>query len=389
MTKLQLCKTIISAIRSVIGKNKNIIGLHEPNISKLEKKFVKKCLDQNFISSKGMFVQQFERKLQDITKSKKVIAVISGTAALHLAMRAINLKRNEEVLIPAFNYIASANSVIYCGGIPHFVDIEKESLGIDVEKLKIYLNKICIFKNGKAVNKKTNRRIKAIIPMHVFGHPSKISEIIKIAKDYKLDLIEDAAEALGSLYKGKHVGTFGKIGILSFNGNKTISTGTGGAILTQDIKIANLVKRLAGICKIPHKWKYDYNEVGYNYNLPNLNASLGCAQLNRFKNFLKQKRSLFVKYKKAFKNIKEVSILSEPQNCTSNYWLQTLILKFPNIQLRNDILKYSAKNKISTRPAWELMHYINYLKKFPKMNLENSEEMFKKIINLPSSSQLV
>ena len=389
MTKSILCKKVISAIRSVTGKNNNIIGLHEPNISNLEKKFVKKCLDLNFISSKGMFVQQFEKKLKDITKSKNVIAVISGTAALHLALRAINLKRNEEVLIPALNYIASANSVIYCGGIPHFVDIEEESLGIDIEKLKIYLSKICSFKNGKTINKKTKRRIKAIIPMHVFGHPSKIKEIIKIAKDYKLDLIEDAAEALGSLYNDKHVGTFGKIGILSFNGNKTVSTGAGGAVLAQNNKIANRIKHLASICKIPHRWKYDYDEAGYNYNLPNLNAALGCAQLKRLKNFLKQKRALFMEYKKAFKNIKEVSILSEPKNCTSNYWLQTLILKFPNMQLRNDILDYSTKKKILTRPAWELMHCINYLKKFPRMNLENSEEMIKKIINLPSSSQLI
>ena len=389
MTNSKICKKIITSIRTVVGKNKNMIGLHEPNISNLEKKFVNKSIDLSHISSMGKFVKQFETKLKSITKSKKVIAVISGTAALHLAMRAINLKANEEVLIPALNYISSANSVIYCGGIPHFVDIEKNSLGIDSEKLRNYLNKICIFRNGKTLNKKTKRIIKAIIPMYTFGHPSKIDEIVKIAKDYNLELIEDAAEALGSLYRGKHVGTFGKIGILSFNGNKTVSTGGGGALLIQDAKIAKQIKHMSNNCKILHKWKFDYSGLGYNYNLPNLNAALGCAQLKRFYKFLKQKRELLIKYQHAFKNIYEVSMLTEPQNCRSNYWLQTLILKYPNINLRNDILNYSIKKKISTRPAWTLMHHINYLKRFPKMNLKNSEEMVERIINLPSSSQLV
>jgi len=389
MNNSKICKKIIASIRSVVGRNKNIIGLHEPNISNLEKKFVNKSIRLSHISSMGKFVWQFENKLKSITKSKKVIAVISGTAALHLAMRAINLKENEEVLIPSLNYISSANSVIYCGGIPHFIDIEKNSLGIDNVKLRNYLKKICIFRNGKTFNKKTNRIIKAIIPMYTFGHPSKIDEILKIAKDYNLELIEDAAEALGSLYKGKHVGTFGKIGILSFNGNKTVSTGAGGALLVQDSKIAKKIKHMSNHCKILHKWKFDYNGLGYNYNLPNLNAAFGCAQLKRFYKFLKQKRKLVKKYKLAFRNIQEVSILNEPQNCRSNYWLQTLILNYPSLKLRNEILNYSIKKKISTRPAWTLMHRINYLKKFPKMNLKNSEEMVERIINLPSSSQLV
>ena len=387
MSKSKLIKKIISAIRSVTGSG--LVQLHEPNISNYEWKFLKRSLDLRHISSVGNFVKNFENKIKQLTNSKYVIAVNSGTSALHLSLLSLNVKPNEEILIPNLNYVASANVTRYCGAIPHFIDIERDTLGIDVIKLKKYLNNISKIKNGKCINKKTKRVIKAIIPMHTFGHPIKIKSLLKVSKQFKLNVIEDAAEAIGSYYENIHVGTFGKIGVLSFNGNKTITTGCGVAILTNNKKIAKRVKRLSSICKIYNKWEQNYNGVGYNYAMPNMNAALGCAQIKNINKLIKLKRKLFYKYSIAFKDIHEVKIFKEPKNCKSNYWLQTILLKSSNLVKRNIVLKETRGKKIITRPAWMLMHKIKHFNKFPKMNLDCSKNLVKRIINIPSSSQLV
>ena len=377
-------KSLISYFKKIIKKNRlKSLNLHEPIIGIDEINEVSKCLKLNYVSSSGPQTLLFEQKLKNFTKSKYVICVNSGTSAIHIALIASGVKKNEEVLVPSLTFVGTINPILYLNAIPHFVDTEKKSLGIDFDKLEKYLNHITIKKGNYYYNKNTNRKITAIIPVHVFGHPVNIEKLKKIVKKFRLKVVEDAAESLGSLYKNRHVGTFGDFGVLSFNGNKIITTGSGGAILTNNYHLFKKALHISSTSKLKKSWEFIHDKTGYNYRLASLNASLGLAQLKKIKKILSYKRKLNKEYKKIFKYNYNFKILSEPENCKSNYW-QTLI--YNKKQNLNKILKYANNNKIQFRPVWRLMHRLIFLKKYPKMNLNNSISFESRIISLPSGN---
>jgi perosamine synthetase len=307
---------------------------------------------------------------------------------LHISLLLAGVKNNEEVLVPGLTFVATANAASYCGAVPHFVDAEEDTLGIDPSKLDDYLASISEFSGGCCINKNTGRKISAIVPVHIFGHPCKIDVILEVAKKYKLEVVEDAAESLGSFYDGKHAGTYGNFGTLSFNGNKIITTGGGGIILTDDHGLADMAKHITTTAKIAHKWEYVHDRVGYNYRMPNLNASLGCAQLNRLPELLQSKRDLFEKYLEHICPIDGIKLLSEPNNCSSNYWLQTIILNEANLELRDEILAILNDAGLMSRPVWKAIHKLKPFEDCPRMDMEITESLEKRIINLPSSSFL-
>ena len=379
---------IISKNIYKISSSKKLI-LHSPFIKKDDFKSVNKCLKSTYISTVSNYTNFFEKKLGQFTKSKYVISTINGTSALQVAISACGIKKNEEVLIPNLNYIASSNATLYCNAIPHFIDVEKKSLGIDIDKLNTYLKNISVKKRGKLYNKKTKKIISAIIPTHIFGNPCRIDKLLKLSKFYNLKIIEDASEALGTFYKNKHLGTFGDIGILSFNGNKIISTGGGGALLIKDKKV---FKKALSLTKISRKnnysQNYDYDGIGYNYRLPGLNASLGISQIKKIKKILNLKKKINKKYKKIFKENKYFTLLHEIEKTKSNHWLNTIFLFNSNLQLRDRVVNELNKRNIGARPVWKLMHKIKHLSKFPKDNLSNSIILEKGLINLPSSPEI-
>ena len=378
---------VVNLIRKVTGKGSH--QLHEPLFFGKEKNYLKNTINQNSVSSTGKYVNLFEKRIKDYTNAKFAIAVVNGTQAIYISLKACGVKRNEEVLVPALTFVGTVNAISYLGAKPHFVDSKINNFGINCLKLKKYLNKITKFKNSKCINKRTGRVIKAILPVHVFGHPCNIQNIIKIAKEFNLSVIEDAAEALGSFYKKKHLGTFGDVGCISFNGNKIITTGGGGMVITNKKKLATKIKHLSTTAKSKHKWEYIHDEIGYNFRMPNLNAALGLAQFEKIHIFLKAKRVLFKKYLNAFNNVKGISLYKEPKDARSNYWLQTLILNKNNSSLKNKILKESHKKLIFIRPAWKLISELKPYKKNQKMNLSGAREIYNKTINIPSSQSLV
>lgn len=382
---------ILEAIKKTISAKQ--CQLHEPIFEGKEKKYLLDCIKSTMVSSVGYYtkksyIKKFENKIKKITSSKYVILTINGSAALHIAMVVAGVKKNQEILIPSFNYISSANAILYCNADPHFVDIEESTLGIDAKKLDLYLDKNSYRKKNFTYNKKTKKIIYAMVVLHTFGMPADIENLKKISKKYNIILIEDSAEALGSYYKKKHLGTFGLAGILSFNGNKIVTCGNGGAILTDSKSFYKKASHLVQLSKKKHDWKFDFDSLGYNYRLSNINAALGYAQIDRLIFFLKKKRRLFFRYKKNFDKIAEVDLFSEKKFSKSNFWLQAILLKKPNLQLRNKILNLTNKKNIGTRPVWELLHTIKYLKKFEKMNLKNSIKLSKRVINIPSSANI-
>jgi perosamine synthetase len=379
-----MAESIINAIESVIGPPP--VKLHEPLFQGNEWLYLKDCLDSNYVSSVGKFVEKFEKSIANYTGAKYAVAMVNGTSALHIALLIANVKPKDEVLVPALTFIATANAITYCGAIPHFIDSESTTFGIDPLKLLIYLKNIAKVQNGLCINKNSGRVIKALIPMHVFGHPSNLRALIDISNEFNIELIEDAAESLGSLYGGRHVGTFGKIGVLSFNGNKIITTGGGGAILTNNAEIAFKAKHLSTTAKTSHLWEYDHDSVGYNYRMPNINAALGCAQIENISTLLELKRKLTQNYSNAFNDVDGCKLKLEPENCKSNYWLQTIVLNASNMELRNEILRKINYHGYMARPVWNLLNRINHFKKFPMMDLSGAEDLEKRIINIPSSS---
>ena len=374
---------IIKSIQDVTGNKK--CSLHEPWFDKSEIKYLIKVIKSNSVSTYGRETVKFENEIKKFTGSKYAVALINGSTALYLSLYLIGVNRDTEVLVPALNYIASANAVVQLGGTPHFVDVEEQTLGPDVEKLDSYLSSKCKVINGFCYNKKTKKKIVAIVVTHIFGHPAKIKGILKLCSKYKIELIEDAAEALGSFYHGKHVGYFGRAGVLSFNGNKIITTGGGGAIITNSKKFADKIKLISTNFRKPHRWLYKHNELGFNYRMPSLNAQLGIAQIKKIKNFIKLKRSLYQKYKAAFTDIKELKLMKEMMGSKSNYWLQTLILNKADLKFRDLIIKKKNDLNIGTRPVWQTLNKNNHLKFYPKMDLKNAINLEKRIINLPSS----
>src|SRR4030043_362587 len=380
---------IIKAIKSVIPGHKGPAALHEPCLGGNEWVYLRDCLDSTWVSYVGQYGDKFESMLADFTGVKKAVAVVNGTAALHIALKLAGVEQGDEVLVPALAVVAPANAVTYCGAIPHFVDSEERTLGIDPDKLKNYMKDIARINSNGCINKQTGRRIKAVIPVHVFGHPVDLDPLVEICNEYKNEMIEDAAESLGSYYKGKHTGNWGKLSILSFNGNKTITTGGGGAILTNDESLGKLAKHLTSTAKIPHRWEYRHDYIGYNYRLPNINAALGCAQMEQLPSFLEKKRCLVGRFQNAFKEIKGVSFFTEPSFAKSNYWLNALLLDKSFSNKRDQILEKTNDCGLKTRPAWDLLNTLPMFKNSPKMELDCAEDLVRRIINIPSSSFLV
>ena len=382
-----LANQIVNAIHSVFGSAP--VGLHEPIFAGNEWLYVKDCLDSTFVSSVGKFVDRFEDDLAAYTGAKHVVAVINGTAALHISLLLAGVKTGDEVLVPSLTFVATANAISYCGASPHFVDSEKNTLGIATDKLRDYLQVHTQQYNGHCVNTATGQVIRAMVPMHTFGHPVDIDGLLAVAHDFNIVLVEDAAESLGSTYHGQHTGTFGLMGTLSFNGNKTITSGGGGAILTNDTTVARRAKHITTTAKVPHAWEFIHDEIGYNYRLPNINAALGCAQLEQLPTKLIAKRTLFSSYQVAFSEVKGVNLVAEPAQCLSNYWLQTIMLNEDQIHHRDTILKTTNEAGLMTRPVWQLMHQLTPFANCPRMDLTATELLAQRLINIPSSPSLV
>ncbi len=377
---------ILDTLRAVVGPGP--LALHEPHFAGNEWLYLKECLDSSYVSSVGRFVDRFEGELAACTGAKHAIAVVNGTAALHVALRLAGVEPNDEVLVPAMTFVATPNAISYCAATPHFVDSEERTLGVDARALREYLTHATEQRAGVCVNRRTGRAIRALVPMHVFGHPVDIDGLLAVARDFRLAMVEDAAESLGSFYHGVHTGTCGLLGTLSFNGNKTITTGGGGAILTNDARLARAAKHLTTTAKVPHRWEYRHDQVGFNYRLPNLNAALGCAQLEQLPALLAAKRRLYQRYAAAFAAVPGLRLLAEPEGCRSNYWLQTLVLEPALAKERDDVLALSNDAGFMTRPVWVLGHRLPAFSECSRMPLPAAESLEQRVINVPSSAQL-
>ncbi len=388
MNKEKFLTEVMAALAEVLSKPLSKIALHEPTFLGNEWAYVKSCIDTGFVSSVGKFVDRFERELATFTGAKFAVATVNGTAALHLCLRLAEVRPGDEVIIPDLTFISTANAVSYCGAIPHLVDVSERTLGLDPLLLSFHLKKIAEIKSDGSWNRQTGRRIRAVVPMHTFGHPVDLDPLVKLCTEYKLELVEDAAESIGSYYKGRHTGNFGKLAACSFNGNKIITTGGGGAILTNDEQIAKMAKHLTTVAKVPHRYEFHHDDIGFNYRMPNINAALGVAQLEQLPNLLFAKRKLAKAYENAFQNVKSVRFFKEPQFSRSNYWLNVLTLEESASQYFIDLLEYTNDNGIMTRPFWTPLHQQVMYKNCPHADLTVSERLAKRAINIPSSSFL-
>ena len=373
---------IIRFIREKYNTPEDFIPLHEPRFIGNEKNYINECIDSTFVSSVGKFVSRFEEMIAQYTGAKYAIAAVNGTAALHIALILCDVKPDDEVITQSLTFVATANAIAYTGAKPIFLDVDRDTMGLSPSSLKDFLSKNTRLENGFCINILSGRRIKACVPMHTFGHPCRIDEIISICQMYNIDVIEDAAESLGSYYKGRHTGTFGKFATLSFNGNKILTTGGGGMILTNNDELATLAKHLTTTAKIPHRWEFVHDMVAYNYRLTNLAAALGCAQMEQLPDFIKSKRKLAVEYSIYFAQL-EMLFFTEPENSSSNYWLNALILEDKAEQSR--FLEFMNNNGVMARPIWQLMNRLDMYKDCQCDSLENSEWLADRIVNIPSS----
>ena len=372
---------IIDFIRKTFNTDK-FIPLHEPRFIGNEKKYLNDCIDSTFVSSVGQYVDRFEKDFAKIVGSKYAVATVNGTAALHISLILAGVKRDDEVITQPITFVATCNAISYIGATPVFTDVDLDTMGLSLQALKNFLEANCEIIDNKCINKTTSRQVKACVPMHTFGHPCKIDEIKEICDAWHIVLVEDAAESLGSYYKGRHTGTFGKVGAFSFNGNKIVTSGGGGAIVTDDENLAKRAKHITTTAKIPHSYEYVHDEAGYNYRLPNLNAALLVAQLEQLDKFLISKRDLADKYKEFFSN-RNIKFVEEPKNSKSNYWLQTII--FDDVGQRDEFLEFSNKNGVMTRPIWRLMNELDMYRNCQKANLENAKFLEQRVVNIPSS----
>jgi perosamine synthetase len=383
-----LPEAIVAAVRGLLGDAGQPLALHEPEFAGREWDYVRDCLDTGWVSSVGSYVDRIERDIASFTGCKYAIATSNGTSALHICLLLAGADAGDEVLVPALTFIATANAVSYIRAVPHFVESEAVSLGVDAGKLEAYLQETAQVVNGVCINRRSGAPIKALVAMHVFGHPSDLDALVDLAQRWKLVLIEDAAESLGSYYHGCHTGNFGRISALSFNGNKIVTTGGGGAILTNDPELARRAKHLTTTARLPDRWNFLHDEVGYNYRMPNINAALGCAQLERLPTMLRRKRQLAERYQQAFTTLDGVRFLSEPPGTSSNYWLNAIVLDENLAAHRDDVLRALNDAGYGSRPVWTLLHRLPMYKDCPRMTLDVAGQMEARLINLPSSSKL-
>lgn len=366
-------------------KTEAFIPLHEPRFIGNEKKYLNECIDSTFVSSVGKFVDQFEAEFARMVGAKYAVATVNGTAALHISLILAGVEREDEVITQPLTFIATANAISYIGAKPIFLDVNLDTMGLSPKALRDFLEKHCVVTDGKCLNRSTGKRVKACVPMHTFGHPCRIDEIKAICDEWHIALVEDAAESLGSYYKEKHTGTFGCVGAFSFNGNKIITSGGGGVIVTDDEALAKRAKHITTTAKVPHKWEYVHDEIGYNYRLPNLNAALLCAQLEQLESFLENKRMLAAEYKQFFTS-QNIRFVEEPADARSNYWLNAILLE--DAGERDAFLEYTNGNAVMTRPIWALMNKLEMFKECQCGNLENSLFLEERVVNIPSSVRL-
>ncbi|MDI4650365.1 LegC family aminotransferase [Cohnella hashimotonis] len=382
---LEALKRSIEPLR---GAGEDLLPLHAPEFDEQAWTYVKDCLDTGWVSSVGSYVTRFEQMLAQRTEHKHAVAVVNGTAGLQAALVALGIGMGDEVLIPSLTFVATANAVVHAGAVPHFVEAEWTTLGIDPLKLEAYLESACEQRSGTLYNKTTGRRVATLIPMHTFGHPSDMERLGELAHRLGLKLIEDAAEALGSFYRERHVGHHGQAAVLSFNGNKIITTGGGGAVLTDDDSLARRLRHLTTTAKLSHRWAFEHDEPAFNFRLPNLNAALGCAQLERLDELLDRKRRLAFYYKEHIQNINGIRFLEEPEGSRSNYWLNAIALEQPNMVARDQLLDALNDAGIQVRPIWTPMHLLKMFSDCPRMPMTIVEDIYASVINLPSSAAL-
>ncbi len=366
------------------AKDGETVMLHAPTFAGNEKKYLNECIDSTFVSSVGSFVNRFEKEIAEFTGAAKAVVCVSGTNALHMAMMLVGVQRDDEVLTQALTFIATCNAISYIGAHPVFIDVDIDTMGLSPVALERWLEENAEIRGGKCFNKVTGRRIKACIPMHTFGHPVRLDEIVDICRKWDIELVEDAAESIGSYYKGRHTGTFGRVGALSFNGNKTITTGGGGMLLFQDEKLGRLAKHLTTQAKVPHRWAFVHDHIGYNYRMPNINAALGCAQLEQIDRFLESKRATAQAYIDYFTNEPHgIKFMKEPSGTISNYWLCAILL--PDRDAQQAFLEFSNDHGVMTRPIWELMTRLPMFKDAQHDDLKNTVYLADRIVNIPSS----
>ena len=359
------------------------IPLHEPLFLGNEKNYIKECIDSTFVSSVGEFVNKFENVIEKFTDTRKAILTTNGTSALHAALFYLGVKNNDFVITQSLTFVAPCNAISYLGAEPIFVDVEKKSLGMCPKSLKSYLDRNAIFNNdNECIHAKTGRKISCIVPVHIYGHACKIDEIIAVANQWNIKVIEDSSECLGSFYKGKHLGSYGDLGVLSFNGNKILTTGGGGAIITNSENDGKKLKHITTTSKKSHKYKFIHEEIGFNYRLPNINSALGFAQMKSIDIRIKEKRNLAKKYKQFFQN-SNYSFVDEPTHSKSNFWLNTILTE--NIKERDYLLELGWKNNVSLRPTWECMHTLPMFSECIHSDLSNTKYLQDRIVNLPST----
>ena len=376
----------ISFVRDLYS-TESYIPLHAPQFNGNEKKYIESTIDSTFVSSVGEFVNKFEQLVQEFTGIKYAIATVNGTAAMHIALKLSGVERETEVITQSLTFVATCNAIRYCGAIPVLIDVEKSTLGMSPQNLQDFLDEYCeVREDGFCWNHSSNRRISACLPMHTFGHPVQIEEIERICSLFNINLIEDAAESLGSFYKGRHTGSFGKISAVSFNGNKIITSGGGGMILTNDDELAHKAKHITTTAKIPSLLSFDHDQVGYNYRMPNLNAALGVAQMESLSEYLKSKRDIAIKYQNWGRD-NEVIFISEHADCSSNYWLNCVVTE--NEKNRDLMLKVTNESNIMTRPIWKPMHKLPMYQNCQKTDLSNTEWLYSRIVNVPSSPIII
>ncbi|WP_064606222.1 LegC family aminotransferase [Photobacterium sp. J15] len=377
-----MSQAIVEFVRDIY-KTDQFIPLHAPTFNGNEMAYVSETIQSTFVSSVGKFVDDFERKIEAYTHSPKAVATVNGTAALHAALYMAGVERGDLVITQALTFVATCNALYHMGAEPIFVDVSKVSLGLCPKAVEAYLEQNAeLNERGCCIHKHTSQRIRAVVPMHTFGHPVELDELVDVCRKWKLTLVEDAAESLGSFYKGKHTGTLGEFGAVSFNGNKIITTGGGGMVLCRDAEVGARTKHVTTTAKVPHPYEFFHDEPGFNYRMPNLNAALGCAQMEVLPTFLGQKRKLAQQYQDFFVGT-DFQFVQEPEYAQSNYWLNALIC--PDADTRDELLKVTNENGVMTRPIWKLMHRLPMFKDAMRGDLSVSEWVESHLVNLPSS----
>lgn len=382
-----ISKNFVDVLQAVLGDG--AAGLHEPSIDVDDFESLRKCLDSTFVSSVGPFVDHFEAEVRRFCGANHAIAVVNGTAALHAVLHALGVSKNHEVLVPALSFVATANAVAYCNATPNFVDISSDTLGVCVDKLDAYLERTCELREGVCLNLNTEKVVHSVIPMHTYGHPVAMHRLLDVAARWNIQVVEDGAESLGTTFNGQHMGTFGKAGIISFNGNKIITTGGGGAIITNDDILARRLKHITTTARLNGADDFYHDQIGFNYRMPNINAALGCSQLAKIKSLLTKKRTLYEAYKEEFQKIDQIELFEEPIGARSNYWLQTVILDTSVERQRRDIIEAAQARGFGVRPAWRLLSELPMFKHCPKDDLSVSKSIGNRIINIPSGASLV